>query len=317
MPYRFRDGEAVPEGMRRCAGEQLDSAIEQLTTHIAGNPVGAVHSARKALKKERSLLRLGRGAMGARQRRHDNDALQQIARRLGGIRDQDVLVKTFDELARRFAGQVPESSFAAVREALASSGTPGESPVYRSAVIREAVAELESARRRVDEWRFQDGGWSALRGGLIRSYARGRRAFAVARAKPTADNIHEWRKRAKDLWYHLRLLRQAAPDTLRGQAREAHRLSELLGDDHDLSVLSDAVLDVSAGIPADVEAVLGLIQYRRNELQTDAFFLGERLYAESPKAFARRLRRYWKAWRAETRSEHSRPPIELAQLTRA
>src|SRR2546421_217488 len=80
-----------------------------------------------------------------------------------------------------------------------------------------------------------------------------------------------------------------APEQLGGEAGEAHRLSELLGDDHDLSFPSGAVVDVSAGIPAGVEGVRGLIQYRRNELQTDAFFLGERLYAESPKAFARRL----------------------------
>jgi hypothetical protein len=128
--------------------------------------------------------------------------------------------------------------------------------------------------------------------------------------------MHEWRKRTKDLWYHLRLLRPIASGTLRGQADEAHRLSDLLGDDHDLSVLAGAVRSATPEIPADVDAVLGLTGYHRRELEVEAFFLGDRVYAESPKAFERRMGRYWKAWRAETRTAHSRPPAELAHATR-
>jgi len=59
--------------------------------------------------------------------------------------------------------------------------------------------------------------------------------------------------------------------------------------------------------------VLGLIEHRRAQLQTEAIFLGERLYAEKPKPFVRRLRRYWRAWRDETRAVDSHRPVELAE----
>ena len=314
MPYRLQDRETVSEGLRRCAREQLDTAIDELTHGVSRDPVKAVHSARKALKKERSLLRLARGSLDASQRRKQNDAVRQIGRSLGDIRDRDVLVQTFDELAGRFTGQVPQATFAAIRESLAGSGA--EPPIDRSAPISLALEELRSAEQRVDRWRFEKGGWRAIRGGLIRAYRSGRKALAVARSQPSPENIHEWRKRAKDLWYQLRLLRPVAPDMLRGQADEAHRLSDLLGDDHDLSVLQETLHDTSPEVAADVDAVLGLIEFRRRELQVEAFFLGERVYAESPNAFARRMRRYWKAWRSETRSAHSLPPAELAQLSR-
>jgi hypothetical protein len=39
------------------------------------------------------------------------------------------------------------------------------------------------------------------------------------------------------------------------------------------------------------------IEARQADLAREAFLLGRRLYAERPKAFARRLRRYWEAWR--------------------
>jgi hypothetical protein len=46
-----------------------------------------VHNARKAIKKERSLLRLARGAMPSEQRRRENAALREAARRLSTARD--------------------------------------------------------------------------------------------------------------------------------------------------------------------------------------------------------------------------------------
>jgi CHAD domain-containing protein len=315
MAYRLRDGERAQTAIRRCASEQLDTAIVELTERIEQDPVKAVHSARKALKKDRSLLRLGRGTLEPEARRHENEALRGIARTLGDVRDQDVLVQTLDELARRFTGQVPEASFAAIREAIGDAST-ASGPRRESPPIGHAVEELRSARRRVDEWQLDRGGWAALHEGLIREYGRGRRAFAMARSEPSAENMHDWRKRAKDLWYHLKLLRPIARDTLSGQADEAHRLSDLLGDEHDLSVLSEALRSATHEIPADLDAVLGLIEHRRRELAIEAFFLGKRVYAESPKAFGRRMRRYWKAWRAETRRAQSPPPGELAHATR-
>jgi hypothetical protein len=41
------------------------------------------------------------------------------------------------------------------------------------------------------------------------------------------------------------------------------------------------------------------LEHPGRQLQAQAIRIGERLYAESPKAFARRMRRYWKAsrWR--------------------
>ena len=48
------------DGLRRCAREQVETAVDQLTAGVKDDPVTAVHEARKALKKSRSLLRLGR-----------------------------------------------------------------------------------------------------------------------------------------------------------------------------------------------------------------------------------------------------------------
>jgi hypothetical protein len=85
-----------------------------------------------------------------------------------------------------------------------------------------------------------------------------------------------------------------------GQADEAHRLSELLGDDHDLWVLREALSAMEDDVPAGLDPLLGAVDHRRTELERAAILLGQRLYAEKPGAFVRRIHHYWKAWRAET-----------------
>src|ERR1700729_1894147 len=101
MAYRFEADEGVREAIVRCAREQLDDAVGELSEGIGEDPVRAVHSARKAVKKERSLLRLARGALPPKQRRRENSALRQAARGLSGAREADVMVETVAQLSDR------------------------------------------------------------------------------------------------------------------------------------------------------------------------------------------------------------------------
>jgi CHAD domain-containing protein len=115
------------------------------------------------------------------------------------------------------------------------------------------------------------------------------------RAGAGAETVHEWRKRVKDLWYQLRLVRKAWPDQLDPLAEDAHALADQLGDHHDLTVLA---ADLAGREELAESGVLAaLIERRQSELLDAALKLGARLYAEKPKAFERRLGSYWAAWR--------------------
>ena len=104
------------------------------------------------------------------------------------------------------------------------------------------------------------------------------------------------RKRVKDLWYQLRLIRDADKHVLGALADHAHDLSDHLGDDHDLALLREEVqrrLDAFAS-PADQRHLLQEIDQRRGELQFAAISLGERIYAEKPKKFTNRLSKLYR-----------------------
>jgi CHAD domain-containing protein len=299
MAYRLHPGEAVPDGLRRCAREQLEQAVDELSTRAAGDPVDAVHEARKSLKKARSLLRLGRGTLDGDERRRENAALRSAGRRLSAARDAEVMLEATDELADRFAGRVPQATFDAIRRHLVGQRDPARRHLLESGLTGQVADELKAVRSRIDDWTLRRNGWKALEPGLERSYARGRAGLQQAQSHPTVENLHEWRKRSKDLWYHLRLLKPFGPGIIGGAVKDADKLSKLLGDDHDLAVLREALERDAGDLKADVDAVVAFIDHRREQVQAEAFVLGQRLYAERPKAFVARLRRYWKASRAQ------------------
>jgi CHAD domain-containing protein len=309
MAYRFERDEIAPAAAARCAREQLDGAIAQLSEGVRDDPEEAVHSARKSIKKARAVLRLMRGPLPRDQRRAENSALRDAAHELSPTRDADVMISTLNQLSERFAGQVPQSAFRAVKERLDRPRTAPPLPT-------DAVEDLRAIRGRIDEWHLGRDGWDAIKPGLKRTYRQGRNAFTQARSDPSFENLHEWRKRVKDLWYELRLLGGVCGPMARGQAKEADQLGELLGDDHDLGVLRRALVGPAGEVPVDVGALLAIIDHRRSELQAEAMRSGERLYAEKPKAFVRRIHRLWQSGRAEERDAVARRPAELADSTR-
>jgi CHAD domain-containing protein len=317
MAYKLTIDESVRDGIRRCAAEQLDRAVAELSERIAEDPVDAVHNARKAVKKERSLLRLGRGSMPAAQRRRENRALRGAARGLSSARDAEAMIDTLDTLAARDAGQLPESTFRAVRERLEVARDEERSTLVGSALGDRAVGELGAVRVRIDGWALGTGDWSALEPGLRRTYRDGRSALGRARSRRSSESWHAWRKRVKDLWYGQRLLADIAGPVVAGQAKDAHRLADLLGDEHDLGVLRTALRHGQGLVPVDVDAVVGLIDHRRAELRAEALGLGSRVYAEAPSAYLRRMRRSLKAGRAIGRAAAERDPGQLADATRA
>ena len=313
MAYEFTAGESVAESFAQAWNEQLDRAVRALSEEWTADPVGAIHAARKAIKKERALLRLGRGALGGEERRRLNRELRSIGQGLSGLRDSEVMVQTLEKLTVRFAGQLPEATFSEVRELLDRDRRAQHDGAAGGEAISAAAAHLEDLRGRVDELTLDSDGWPAIDGGLMRTYRDGRRAMREASRTRTLEALHDWRKRVKDLWYELRLLAPVCGPAFQGAAAEAGELADILGDDHDLGMLRQTLLGRATEPGVDLEALIGLIDYRREQLQTQAVLIGERLYAERPGAFRRRIRRCWSAGRAEHRAFEARHPSAVAQ----
>jgi CHAD domain-containing protein len=207
------------------------------------------------------------------------------------VRDADVMIATLESLELQGTDTGP------LRQALEAHKirTAGGG---REQAAAGAIEIITAARQRVPDWPLRTDGFEALEDGLRRIYRRGRRDMRAARREPTAENLHEWRKRTKDLWYHLSILESCWPPVMSALADEAHELSDRLGDDHDLAVLVEWAREHADAAPIEAGA-----EERRLRLQADAFAYGARLYADKPILFVGRVERWWNASTRAARTE--------------
>jgi CHAD domain-containing protein len=282
--FRLRDGEAVPDGIERIACGQLDLSIERLDGRTDEDLVTAVHEARKSFKRLRAMVRLARDELGDDVYRRENVAFRDAGRRLAGTRDSQVVLETLDALSERCPSAAPRSGFVGLRKMLVDEHAAAQRRLQDGAAVAEVLSELRQARARLPAWPLQGEGLDALAPGFKRIYRRGRSACRTARRDPSTENLHELRKRVKDVWYVARVVRPASPKRMKGLVRAAHELSDLIGQEHDLAMLEGRASEWRDRF--DDERIVGdlgtLIERRRDELRREAVKLGARLFERSP-----------------------------------
>ena len=314
MAYKLEDREGMAGGVRRIVAEELDSAIAGLRARPLSDE--AVHEARKSLKKARSALRLLRSDIGNDVRKRENAAMRDAAARLSGARDAQVMLETLDKLAADPRVTVPAPAVARLKQLLEARREELRGEADLEAGAAEAADELAKVRERLDDWPLDHEGFGAAASGLRRMHRQGRREMDTALKKGDDESWHEWRKRVKDLWYASRILKPVAPGQLSGPTDEASDLSDVLGDHNDLAVLAETVTEYEDELaPGHAELMQAALSRRRDTLRLAAVPLGQRLYAERPKPFVRRLEACWAARESQAAADaHWMPPELVSQV---
>jgi len=133
-----------------------------------------------------------------------------------------------------------------------------------------------------------------MRAGMRRTYRRAREAMTLARGQNDDEGLHRWRRRVKDHWYHMRLLK-GVNGRISGRVRRLKQLGAWLGDHQNLVVLHRQILNAPAhcGDERTIAAVLGCIDERQLDLRRRAYKRGSRLFAARPARFRRQIDRWW------------------------
>lgn len=311
MSYVLQPHEQIGPGLRRIALEQLDHARESLT-HPGQRPYEAIHDARKRFKKIRAVLRLVRDEIGPDLYRQENVFYRDAGRRLAGVRESFVMIQTLDGVLAAYASEVDGDAFGETREQLTTHHQELSRRIIREEELPAQVAELiEGGRPRLATLPIKRQTYKAVRPSLRRVYARGYKGLHKAYEEPYPENFHEWRKRVKYLWYHLRILNPLWPGLFQAWAEQLHDLSEYLGAAHDLAQLRVRILAEPALCPDDEQRrlLLGLLERRQAEHEAAAHPLGRRIYSERPEAFVQRMAGYWGVWQEQ--GQETVPPDAL------
>lgn len=296
MAYRFKLDEPIQAGFHRIGSAQIDRAIAVLTATrdaAKGDKGTAIHDARKSIKRVRALLRLVRPALPPGVFRQQNSFFRDTAALLSHLRDKEILLETTAKLAARQKGG-PHAALDRLRDGLAGSAVVADAT---DRARTEAAARLRQSAHAFADLRLDPDGFDALGAGLEQSFRRARRAFEAAQAEPSSETVHAWRKTMQQHWRHMALLKDAWPAMAEARLDAARRLSQILGDDNDLTILQHCIETTPPpGLTrADRRVIARLAKSRQAELRALARPLGTQLLADRPSDLARRFAVCWEA----------------------
>jgi CHAD domain-containing protein len=229
------------------------------------------------------------------------EQLREVARELSVARDAHVKLKALQSVTSSIGNELSSHQLRYFRESLHRDFQRATWSFTKEKTPARVERALKKVGRELDQLQLAKKGWNALCPGIRLSYCEGAK-FAPGK-KATSEDLHEWRKRIKDLWYQIRLLSSVWPEQMEALAEELKILSEYLGDDHDLTLLEQSASEFCQrdGKAEEWTLLKAMIDLRRDELRKKAFVLGARFYAEKPSAFCKRLSRYWQIWRHKKR----------------
>ncbi|MRH95245.1 MULTISPECIES: CHAD domain-containing protein [Agrobacterium] len=298
MPFRIDPNKPFDDEIRRAGLELIEEAITSLRDQPSGRHE-AVHDARKRFKRLRALYRLiARAAPDFS--REENARFRDIARSLAFAREATALVETVEYL-ETFAASTTQGkalrSIAAVLRKRRDHAIEHEAGLDEA--IAAAIAGCEEARKKLkavslpdelkDVTRLVKTGWAKQR-------KRARKALADCHEQADVEHFHELRKAGQAYWMHLGLLRRLWPSAMRAKRADTKRLVDILGHEHDLSVLA-AFADREPerfGNGERLALLLDAIIQRQQALRGDGLELANEVFSESARTESRIVGLLWR-----------------------
>lgn len=284
MAYRIRPCEAFTREFRRVAENQLNRAVCLLQEQPDGQHK-AIHDARKRFKRVRALYRLIEAdAKGFR--KAENARIRDIAKTLSTARDATALIETTEYLVGDAASpeEISALTFASNalierRDRIVAEETDLDDKIASAiAECGEAIAALENLKLADDPQK------TAKR--LAKAWRKQRKAAATALAvchdHAQADAFHDLRKAGQTYWMHLSLMRDLWPSAMAAKHADAKTLVEMLGHEHDLSVLTQLINEQPElfGNGDTMARLLGAVIAKQQKLRSEALTLADALFPD-------------------------------------
>ncbi len=301
MSYKLENNETLSFGLKRIALERIDKSVFDISKRNGDN-TEEIHDARKNFKKIRTVLRLVRSKLGEEIFQHENSFYRDAGRTLSQLRDQTVLITTLVKLTENLGQEFEKFDFSGLKNFLVKKYDEIKADATSTeGIIHTLSTEILLARSRIFDWPFSGDSFKLVHFDLQRIYKSGQIQMRKVLEEGIKENVHEWRKRTKDLWYSMRILSNIWPEIMGPLVLLLGNLSDILGDANDLYLLKQEIWGNqikinNAPVTADF---INFIDKRINDLLREAKFIGRRVYSEKSEFFAGRIKNYFEIWRSE------------------
>ena len=289
MSYRIDIQKKFQLEMKRIITDQLSGVTSKINDPEVEFDE-KVHASRKHFKKVRAVWRLIRDDIDKRIYKSENIFYRDLGRKLAAMREARVHLKTLKNIEEDYTD---EGSFSRIQMYLQERYDSEKQRVTQEHILDQVTEQVELGKQRLHHLQLSDEVFNAFEKGIQRVYKRGTEALEEAKKDTTYVNLHEWRKRVKYLWYHVRLLRNVWKPVLKGYEKSLDALSDYLGDEHDLSELKELVnKNVRSDYPKETKQLTNILDEQRHILQQKAWSIGERIYTKPTKLFINKLDAY-------------------------
>jgi len=301
MSYRLENNETLSFGLKRIILERIDKSIFDISKE---NGVSSedIHDSRKNFKKIRTVLRLVRSKLGIDLYQSENSFYRDAGRTLSALRDSTVLIFTFDKLIKNLDYDYEKLDFSSFKDFLVNRHEQiSSSTASTDGIISTLSPELILARSRIFDYPFSGDNFKLIYYDLQRIYEKGQTQMIKVLEEAIKENVHEWRKRVKDLWYSIRILSNIWSEIMSPLVDMLGKLSDILGDANDLFLLKQEILTNEDKFQSDfhTKELIVFIDKRLIDLLREAKFIGRRIYSEKSSFFAGRMKNYFEIWRSE------------------
>jgi CHAD domain-containing protein len=280
--------------LRQVAFDILDE-VRAAISHPSKTDAAIIHDYRKEQKRWRAVLRLLRPMLGEEGQQLRIEA-RDLARELAGPRDAQSAMDALEDVMEEKQAQdvLSPRSVKTLTARLEQSKTSMETAKL-TAKRRERLNEaLDRAVGSVATWPIDQMTFRDVADRMTAAYRRARKIQPDDWATASPEALHELRQAVVIHRYQMELVEALWPRLGQTWIEEAQRLRNRLGQYQDLTVLT-ALTGPRQILAPWRSRLLPLIALRQAEHLKRARRISGRLFAETPKAFRKRIEALWHA----------------------
>ncbi|MFP4333439.1 MAG: CHAD domain-containing protein [Campylobacterales bacterium] len=192
-----------------------------------------IHNIRKSFKKIRAILKLAKYDLKDRETYvTQNNYYKYAGKRFSDSRDHLVLKKTLNKIAEKYD----------IKDKIEFSSLESLNTNVNSDKFTVLEKEIQLKREYLNIYKLKKKK-RPLKAGLKKIYKKLIKNRKKAYSTYKDSDFHEWRKATKNYMYQSKLFKNTLPKKLKKKTKNLKKLADLLGLDHDISVLKEFILN--------------------------------------------------------------------------
>jgi CHAD domain-containing protein len=280
LTYAFQPKEEIREGFVRMLGE-ITKRARALARLSSGPMEEPIHDGRLLIKRLRALLWFVRPALNEDVLSQAKMELKNAAGILGGHRDLAVARATLKKLTK-------EASTVREREALKQTsrqlgverGKPEVTDKQLRLSLKKAMAIVGHTGLNLKQNVARDRCWPSARERVDTASRAQIKAAKKAQRSGEDEAFHEWRKKAKRLFYQLELTQSNRGKTMSAAMKTVEKLQAKLGEYHD-DVVVEGRLRAAVPPSPSAKCVLKSLGQQKAHLRKKARKIARRVKAKN------------------------------------